>query len=103
MPIKKEAVELFALPYVPVQPLPPTDNSAWVAVDKKRRAFRLGNKASVEEVSGTGTPEQGAWRWRICQLGGDTAVCDRMDKAMRAAEFSLGVGEMPVRPPEIAK
>ena len=102
MPVKKTAVELFALPYAPVQPLPPTDGTVWVPTDKKCRAFYLGNWASVEEVSGSGTPEQGRWRWRVCKFGGDTAVCDRRDKAMRAAEFSLGLGEMPVRLPEVA-
>ena len=103
MPVKKEAVDLFALPYKPVEPLPPTDNTAWVPTDKKERAFRLGNKASVEEVSGSGTPEQGAWRWRVCKLGGDTAVCTKRDVAMRAAEFCLGLGEMPIRLPETAQ
>ena len=85
------------LPYAPVQALPRTDASAWTPCDKQRLTFRLGNKASVEEISGHRETAHQKWRFRICALGGETAVHDRLEAAMRAAEFALGIGEMPVR------
>ena len=90
------------LPYAPVEALPRTDASAWTPCDKQRLTFRLGNRASVEEVSGNRETDRQKWRFRICALGGETAVHDRLETAMRAAEFALGIGEMPVRLAEVA-
>ena len=51
----------------------------------------------MEEVSGHRETDRQKWRFRVCALGGETAVHDRLDAATRAAEFALGIGEMPVR------
>ena len=83
----------------PLQP-PSTAATAWVAADRKLLAFRLGNKASLEEITGSPDPKNQRWRWRVCKFGGETAIVTSRDAAARAAEFALGVGEMPFVLPE---
>lgn len=89
------------LPFAPVEPLPPSQKDVWVPVDQKLLAFRLGNLASVEEVSKHQNEEHQVWRFRICAIGGATGVCAHRDEAMRRAEFLLGKGECTVQLPAI--
>ena len=78
----------------PLQPLS-TEATAWVAADAKARAFRLGMKASLEEVTGCADAASQRWRWRVCKFGGETGIATTREAGARAAEFALGVGEMP--------
>ena len=83
----------------PLRPLS-TEATAWVAADAKARAFRLGMKASLEEVTGCAEAASQRWRWRVCKFGGETGIATSREAGARAAEFALGLGEMPIVLPE---
>ncbi len=92
---EKRARENVTLPYMPVEPLQ-VDATRWLSANDKKLLWRLGNKAWVEEITKSREAATQRWRWRLCKLGGETAIADTLEKAMRAAEFALGIGEMPV-------
>jgi hypothetical protein len=84
----------------PLEPLPPPDRRKWRRVSAKPLTYALGNLAVVEEISGNKLEAAQTWRWRIIKFGAPAAQkvqgLEARSRAMRAAEFLLGVGEMEV-------
>jgi hypothetical protein len=81
----------------PVEPLPPSNPRLWRKLSSKPLAYALGSLATVEEITGNKLANAQVWRWRIIRFGAPKPQNDTTrERAMRAAEFLLGVGEMEV-------